>query len=261
MTDTTIPLPLDSDYTEPIRYTADVVLLTLDGQVLLIKRGWDPHKDAWALAGGHADPGETSRQAAVRELREETGIHLEADALSLVGVYDAPGRDPRGRYVTVAYVAVVAKPIVAKAGDDAADVRWWQLSELPPLAFDHADIVTAALGVDAPRVDDDTETVWEAAHYDGEMTQLGFYFEAEQAREHCEALVRRESPGAELQWAPFDYGPLGQDGGAWELYEITGSTGPAGHSAVLTGYGVRPLTVQSAYVPDHPTPDSPKEIA
>ncbi len=57
---------------EPIRYTADVVVTTTDGHVLLIQRGWDPHKGAWALPGGHVDPGETSRAAAARELADKS---------------------------------------------------------------------------------------------------------------------------------------------------------------------------------------------
>lgn len=106
---------------EVIRYTVDVVLLCGDS-VLLIRRYWPPFADRWALPGGHVDRGETARQAAVRELREETGITVPANDLGLVGVYDEPGRDPRGRYVSVAFVAVVdfVSPV---AGDDASSAR------------------------------------------------------------------------------------------------------------------------------------------
>lgn len=136
-----------SETFESIRYTADVVLLTgnrgagrLPFDVLLIERGWAPFKGQWALPGGHVDPGETSRDAAARELAEETGIQVDASVLRQLGVYDAPGRDPRGRYVTVAYVAIVDW-LVPAAGDDAAAARWWPLNDLPELAFDHADIL------------------------------------------------------------------------------------------------------------------------
>ncbi|GLP64282.1 DNA hydrolase [Streptomyces sp. TUS-ST3] len=136
-----------SETFESIRYTADVVLLTgnrgagrLPFDVLLIERGWAPFKGQWALPGGHVDPGETSRDAAARELAEETGIQVDASVLRQLGVYDAPGRDPRGRYVTVAYVAIVDR-LVPAAGDDAAAARWWPLNDLPELAFDHADIL------------------------------------------------------------------------------------------------------------------------
>ncbi|WP_299541761.1 NUDIX hydrolase [uncultured Streptomyces sp.] len=130
---------------ETIRYTADVVALTPDGQVLLIERDWPPYEGAWALPGGHVDPGETSRAAAARELAEETGVHVLADDLVQIGVWDAPDRDPRGRYVTVAYTAVVPAGTPVTAGDDARTARWWPLANLPDrLAFDHADILTKA---------------------------------------------------------------------------------------------------------------------
>ncbi|WP_405501195.1 NUDIX hydrolase [Streptomyces niveus] len=130
---------------ETIRYTADVVLIAA-GHVLLIERGWDPFEGMWALPGGHVDPGETSLVAAARELAEETGITLPVSALRQVGTFDAPGRDPRGRYVTVAYTATLPQAVNASAGDDATDATWWPLNALPELAFDHAAILRAAVG-------------------------------------------------------------------------------------------------------------------
>ncbi|MEU0001816.1 NUDIX hydrolase [Streptomyces microflavus] len=127
---------------EAIRYTADIVLLT-DDHVLLIERRWNPYAGSWALPGGHVDAGEASLQAAVRELKEETGITVLAKDLRQVGAFDAPGRDPRGRYVTVAYTATLPEPVTPTPLDDAADARWWPINALPPLAFDHADILTA----------------------------------------------------------------------------------------------------------------------
>ncbi|MFD5695924.1 NUDIX domain-containing protein [Streptomyces rubiginosohelvolus] len=127
---------------ETIRYTADVVLLAA-GHVLLIQRRWDPHAGSWALPGGHVDIGEASLQAAVRELEEETGITIAATEMRQVGAFDGPGRDPRGRYVTVAYTAALPEPVAPTPLDDAADARWWPLTDLPDLAFDHADILTA----------------------------------------------------------------------------------------------------------------------
>jgi 8-oxo-dGTP diphosphatase len=129
---------------ETIRYAADVVAIDPHGRVLLIERGWDPYKGHWALPGGHVDPGEASLEAAARELEEETGVRVAAGALRLVGVFDAPGRDPRGRYVCAAYLARVPADTHATAADDATDARWWPLVALPPLAFDHADIIRAA---------------------------------------------------------------------------------------------------------------------
>ncbi len=126
---------------ESIRYTADVVAMTPSGEVLLIERGWPPYEGAWALPGGHVDQGETSRAAAARELAEETGVHVPAADLREIGVFDRPDRDPRGRYVTTAYLAVVPAGTPFAAGDDARTARWWPVSNLPPLAFDHAEIL------------------------------------------------------------------------------------------------------------------------
>ncbi|MGW8989978.1 NUDIX domain-containing protein [Streptomyces zhihengii] len=129
---------------ETIRYTADVVATTTDGHVLLIERGWDPHKGQWALPGGHVDPGETARAAAARELAEEAGVYATVDELVPVGTFDRPDRDPRGRYVTAADHLTVLPGTSIEAGDDATNARWWPLKALSPLAFDHADIIRAA---------------------------------------------------------------------------------------------------------------------
>ncbi|MFK4123553.1 NUDIX domain-containing protein [Streptomyces longwoodensis] len=134
---------------EAIRYTADVVLVAA-GHVLLIERGWAPYEGCWALPGGHVDAGETSLTAAARELAEETGISVPLPDLRQVGAFDAPGRDPRGRYVSVAYTATLPAPVAPTAGDDATAARWWPLDALPPLAFDHADILTAATATGRP---------------------------------------------------------------------------------------------------------------
>ncbi|MYW00385.1 NUDIX hydrolase [Streptomyces sp. SID3343] len=133
-----------TEIAEIIRYTADIIVTTPDGLVLLIKRGWAPHEGAWALPGGHVDPGETSLAAAARELEEETGVQATAGHLRQVGVFDRPDRDPRGRYVTVAYAVTVPADTPTQPGDDATATCWWPLDDLPPLAFDHADILAAA---------------------------------------------------------------------------------------------------------------------
>ncbi|MEU4265606.1 NUDIX hydrolase [Streptomyces sp. NPDC025273] len=132
-----------TDTDEAIRYTADVVLFSA-GHVLLIERGWDPFEGYWALPGGHVNVGETSVVAAARELEEEAGIAVPVADLRQVGAFDDPGRDPRGRYVSVAYTATLPAPVPPTAGDDARAARWWPLDALPHLAFDHADILTVA---------------------------------------------------------------------------------------------------------------------
>lgn len=138
----------------PVFYAADVVLFAhRDGvpYVLLIERGWNPHKGKAAFPGGHVDAGETSLAAAKREAVEETGLDIDRVPLRLVGVYDAPNRDPRGRYVGVAYSAVLASMPAPVAADDAAAARWVPLAQAMEIAhrggfaFDHADILTAAV--------------------------------------------------------------------------------------------------------------------
>lgn len=130
---------------ETIRYTADIVLLAA-GHVLLIERDWAPYEGCWALPGGHVDAGETSMAAAARELAEETGITVPTADLRQVAAYDTPDRDPRGRYVSVAYTTTLPSPIPPKAGDDATAARWWPLNALPGrLAFDHDKILTDAV--------------------------------------------------------------------------------------------------------------------
>ncbi|WP_327332943.1 NUDIX domain-containing protein [Streptomyces anulatus] len=129
------------------RYTADVVAVDPDGRVLLIERRWEPFAGCWALPGGHLDAGEDPQDAAARELTEETGVLVPAADLVPIGTYDAPGRDPRGRYSTDAYLARVPADTLAVADDDAANVRWVKLStalEDGALAFDHADILRDA---------------------------------------------------------------------------------------------------------------------
>ncbi|MEU7240303.1 NUDIX hydrolase [Streptomyces sparsogenes] len=136
---------MSDPYTETIRYTADIIVVTPDRQVLLIERNWAPFEGHWALPGGHRDPGESSREAAARELAEETGVSVAPGDLREIGTWNQPGRDPRGRYITDAYLAVVPVGTPIVAGDDARTAQWWPLDALPPLAFDHADILAVAM--------------------------------------------------------------------------------------------------------------------
>lgn len=89
------------------------------------------------------DMDETTQQCAIRELNEETGLHVSQ--VYQVGAYSKVDRDPRGRTVTVAYLAVIDAPETVKGLDDAANARWFPLSSLPLLAFDHADIIADAI--------------------------------------------------------------------------------------------------------------------
>ena len=124
--------------------TTDIVALR-GSEVLLIRRAHAPFEGSWALPGGFLDEDETLETCAARELMEETGV--AADRLRLVGTYSEPKRDPRHRTVTVAFLTRVATGTEASAGDDAAEAGWFALDALPPLAFDHADIIDDALKI------------------------------------------------------------------------------------------------------------------
>ncbi len=125
------------------RITADAVIIE-NGKILLIKRGREPFRGSWALPGGHVEYNEVVEDTMVREAREETGLDVEP--AGIVGVYSKPGRDPRGHYVTIAYLARV-RGGCPRPGDDAEDVRWWPLDNLPEMAFDHAEIIRDAEGL------------------------------------------------------------------------------------------------------------------
>ena len=124
--------------------TADCVVITKEAEpkVLLIQRGADPYKGCWAFPGGFMNMDETTEQCAIRELEEETG--LKVSTVRQIGAYSKVDRDPRGRTITVAYLAIIDKPAQVTGQDDAAKAEWFPLSALPELAFDHADIMADA---------------------------------------------------------------------------------------------------------------------
>lgn len=124
--------------------TADCVVITKEEQpkVLLIQRGADPYKGCWAFPGGFMNMDETTEQCAIRELEEETGLRVSD--VHQIGAYSKVDRDPRGRTITVAYLAIIDKPVQVTGQDDAAKAEWFPLSALPELAFDHAEIMRDA---------------------------------------------------------------------------------------------------------------------
>ena len=144
------------DYPRPA-VTVDIVVCTGElSEVLLIQRKHAPFEGYWALPGGFIEMEETLEAAARRELQEETGV--SDVALTEVGVFSAPFRDPRGRVITIAYVAVLEESALnIKAGSDASAAAWFSTASFdqtcessaatkkPKLAFDHAEIIQRAL--------------------------------------------------------------------------------------------------------------------
>ncbi len=126
--------------------TTDIVIFTLRDEqlkLLLIKRAVEPHKGQWALPGGFVRMNEDLDSGARRELEEETGI--SGVYLEQLYTFGAVDRDPRERVITVAYYALIpSNKIVLQAATDADAVGWFGMDELPPLAFDHHEIVDMA---------------------------------------------------------------------------------------------------------------------
>ena len=134
--------------------TADCVVITKERvgeqgseiavpQVLLIERGFEPFKGCWAFPGGFMNMDETTEQCAIRELEEETGLKVTDP--HQIGAYSKVDRDPRGRTITVAYLILIDAPAAVTGLDDAAKAQWFPIDKLPPLAFDHEDIMRDAL--------------------------------------------------------------------------------------------------------------------
>ena len=140
-------MPYTYEYPRP-SLTVDCIIFGLDEgsklKVLLIQRANPPYKDLWALPGGFVDMEEDLENAALRELEEETGV--KDVFIEQLYTFGAPNRDPRGRVVSVAYYALVnlaEHPV--KASSDARNVKWFELDELPQLAFDHQHILHIAI--------------------------------------------------------------------------------------------------------------------
>jgi 8-oxo-dGTP diphosphatase len=122
--------------------TTDCAIFDGNDRVLLIRRGNPPFEGAYALPGGFVEIGETVDEACRREVLEEVGI--EVGELRLVGVYSDPARDPRGHTVSIAFLAVLLRASVPRAGSDAAAAEWVEDWRVLKLAFDHARILADA---------------------------------------------------------------------------------------------------------------------
>ena len=130
-----------------IKLAVDAIVFGYENKqlyILLIKQKYDPFKNQWALPGGLVKDSETLQNAVYRELKEETGIKVDyLEQLYTFG--DDINRDPRNRVVSVSYFAL-ANPdkLVLKADTDAEDAQWFPIDHIPPLAFDHENIVKVA---------------------------------------------------------------------------------------------------------------------
>jgi len=129
--------------------TVDLVVLTVRDNrlaVLTVRRGVEPFEGRWALPGGFVGDDEDLPEAAVRELAEETGVDTGQGHLEQLATYGTPGRDPRGRVVSTAYLALLPDLPAPTAGSDAADATWVPVDELLAkrggLAFDHHRILS-----------------------------------------------------------------------------------------------------------------------
>lgn len=129
-----------------IYLAADNVVFTREGDIvsiLLIQRKNDPYKGQWALPGGFVEDDEDLEPAAIRELKEETGLQLQQ--MTQLYAIGTPGRDPRFRTVSVVFYAVLDGQHAVAGADDAAEARWFDIKDLPALAFDHDRIIQDAI--------------------------------------------------------------------------------------------------------------------
>lgn len=127
--------------------TTDCVVFALDGtklKVLLVERGSEPYKGSWALPGGFLNINETAEQCARRELKEETGLNVMH--LEQFHAFTDVNRDPRERVISIAFWALVQIAEV-NGCDDVVQAQWFSLDELPPLAFDHEQILRMGISV------------------------------------------------------------------------------------------------------------------
>lgn len=130
---------------QDIGLTVDAVIFVKeekDLRILLIKRNNEPFKDRWALPGGFLEDDEPLVDGARRELEEETG--LKPKDLWQIKAFGAPDRDPRGRIISIAFLGILEATEEVKGNDDAVEAKWFPLSNLPELAFDHSKIIAAA---------------------------------------------------------------------------------------------------------------------
>lgn len=185
----------------------DIVVFSLRQcalHVLLIERGGEPFKGAWALPGGFLGPAETIDACARRELQEETGF--TATELQQFAIYSAPERDPRERVISVAYAALaLSDDTPLRASTDAARAEWFRMDAFPALAFDHSDIIWDALKYIRSRVDRDLSLLvsFLADRNRFTLRDLHLIFEAVKGETSDRANFRRRLKSEGLNIAPI----------------------------------------------------------
>jgi len=129
--------------------TVDIIVfknIENNPEILLIERKNEPFKNMWALPGGFVDKDEDIKTAAYRELAEETSI--KNIQLSQLQAFGKPGRDPRGHTISIVHTGFLQNSNQKiQAGDDAKNLQWFSINDLPDLAFDHQEIIHYALRI------------------------------------------------------------------------------------------------------------------
>jgi 8-oxo-dGTP diphosphatase len=134
------------DWPRPMVTVDAAVFARVEGRakLLLVQRKHEPYQGSWAFPGGYVEIDEDLPEAAARELAEETG--LRDVPLEQLHAFGKPGRDPRGRTITVVYFGIAGQDKQqVKAAADAAQAQWFDIDNLPPLAFDHDQIARCAI--------------------------------------------------------------------------------------------------------------------
>ncbi len=145
MNDNRMIMSYTYEYPRPA-VTVDCLVFSIENEhvwLMLIQRDRPPFEKSWALPGGFVEIDENLPDAAYRELKEETGI--TDIKLRQFRAFGKPGRDPRGRTISIVYYGFVdSEKTTAMAGSDARNVDWFDINDLPPLAFDHDQIIEKA---------------------------------------------------------------------------------------------------------------------
>lgn len=168
----------DHDSLQNIKVAVDAAIFSVKQEelvVLLIQMKKEPFQEMWALPGGLLEENETSLAAAQRILSTQTGVaHVFLEQLM---TFDDPARDPIGRVISIAHYALLPDlPLVLKTTEKYSDVRWWPVKKLPPLAYDHKQIVKEARERLAAKIQY-TNIVWSLLPTEFTLTQLQQIYE------------------------------------------------------------------------------------